>query len=116
MTTPNLPLSVDVEAMQRAEPIFQTALTDVHTVLQDMTTQQDTLAANWAGETASAFGQALTNWLNDMTAIQNALINLIDTMGQNTGVYANTQNESAQVQQAFTNQVNSLNSLSGLNF
>lgn len=114
--TANLPISTDIEAMKRAEPIFQTALSNVTTSLQNMEAQQETLAINWQGETATAFGQALTTWLGDMQAVQKALTNIIDVMGHNTGVYANTQEDSSQVQQAFTSGVQGLSGLSGLQF
>jgi WXG100 family type VII secretion target len=114
MSTPNgLPLSTDIERMQAAEGIFQNALDAVNTSYQDMTSQQDTLAANWQGETSSAFGIALTQYLEDLGSVRNALASLMNTMGQNTGIYANTNEQSQQVAQAFTGTVNS-GSFSGL--
>jgi WXG100 family type VII secretion target len=109
-----LPTSVDVQAMQRAEPIFQNAYSEVSAVLSNMDEQQGMLQANWVGETASAFGQALSAWLGDMQAVQTALANIIDTMGQTTGVYVNTDATSTQVQAAFTSGINELSGLSGL--
>lgn len=118
MTTPTgLPLSTDIERMQAAEPIFQTALDEVNTAFQDMTAQQDTLQANWQGETSSAFGMALSQYLEDLSKVRTALTNLMNTMGQNTGIYANTQEQSQQVAQSFQGTVNSgsFNGLAGLN-
>jgi uncharacterized protein YukE len=108
MTPPTgLPTSADIEAMQRAEPIFQTALDAVTTSYQKMLVQQETLQANWVGETASAFGAALSSYLEDLVKIQSALKDLMSNMGVNTGIYANTQETNQQVAQAFTQTVNS---------
>ena len=115
MTTPNgLPLSTDIQAMQNAQSIFDNALQDVNAISSSMQMQQETLAANWQGETASAFGNALTNFLGDLSKVQNALSNLMQTMSTNTGIYSNTNEESQSYQQAFAQGLDSISALPGL--
>jgi uncharacterized protein YukE len=107
--------SVDLGALQKAQGIFQTALSEVNTVYNDMEYQQTTLSANWAGETASAFGLALSNYLNDLWAIRNELILIANTLSEQTGIYVNTQEDANQVEQAFSSQQGP-GALSGLQF
>jgi WXG100 family type VII secretion target len=66
-----------------------------------MTDQQSTLAANWTGETASSFGQALNQWLQDFNTVKTQLSNMLETLSQNTGIYTNTNDESTQMAQTF---------------
>src|SRR5215472_3822920 len=117
MSTPNGQISTDIERMQTAEPIFQTALDALNTAFSDMNTQQETLQANWQGESASTFGQALTAYVNDLGLVRNSLITLMQTMSQNTHIYVNTQENSQQVVQAFQGTVNNgaFDGLPGLN-
>jgi WXG100 family type VII secretion target len=67
-----------------------------------MTEQQSTLQANWTGETASAFGQALEKWLEDFNIVKTQLSNMLEKLSQNTGVYANTNEGSQQMAQSFS--------------
>jgi uncharacterized protein YukE len=117
MSTPNGQISTDIERMQAAEPIFQTALDALNTSFTDMNTQQDTLQANWQGESASSFGRALTAYINDLGLLRNSLISIINIMGQNTHVYANTQENNQQVVQAFQGTISNgaFDGLPGLN-
>jgi len=59
--------SVDVQGMTAAQANFQNALDQVNTAYSNMTEQQSTLAANWTGETAATFGNALNQWLEDFS-------------------------------------------------
>lgn len=93
--------SVDVHGMIAAQGKFQNALDQVNTYYSSMTEQQANLAANWVGETASAFGMAVNQWLDDFGAVRAQLTNLIETLSQATGVYANTDEGSQQVVAAF---------------
>jgi WXG100 family type VII secretion target len=96
------PTSVDIQGMTQAQGNFQTALDQVNTAYSDMREQQSTLAANWTGETASSFGQALEQWLEDLNTVKTQLSNMLETLSQNTGVYANTNETSQQVASQFT--------------
>jgi len=92
MTQPTT--SVDVTGMAAAQQAFQNAVDQVNTSYQSMESQQGALAAAWTGETSTAFGQALTRWLEDFGVVRTQLINILETLSANTGVYANT-NEQA---------------------
>lgn len=121
MTTPSatgpngLPLSTDIEAMQRAQPIFDNALEEVTGILSPMTTLQDTLAANWQGETASAFGQAVEQFIADLNKMQGALTDITSKMSQNTGIVVNANADSDQIRQAFGQGLSSIQGLPALN-
>lgn len=103
--------SVDVQGMIGAQGNFQNALDQVNTAYGDMREQQGTLAANWAGETASTFGQALEQWLEDFNVVKQQLTSILDTLSQNTGVYANTNEGSQQMAASF---VNGMSGVTGL--
>jgi WXG100 family type VII secretion target len=95
--------SVNVEGMIAAQGNFQTALDSVNTAYGNMEEQQGNLQANWTGETASAFGQALGQWLTDCNTVKTQLSTILDVLSQNTGVYANTNEGSTQMAQSFAN-------------
>jgi WXG100 family type VII secretion target len=101
MTTP--PTSVDVQGMLAAQANFQNALDQVSTAYSDMSEQQSNLQANWAGETASTFGQALSQWLDDFKVVQTNLANILEALSAQTGIYANTNEGSQQMAAAFLN-------------
>ena len=88
------PTSVDIAGMTAAQQNFQSAVDEVNTAYQSMESQQSSLAAIWTGETSTAFGQALTQWLEDFGVVRTQLQNMLETLSSNTGVYANT-NEQA---------------------
>jgi WXG100 family type VII secretion target len=98
MTTPT---SVDIQGMRGAQQNFQQALDNVNTAYTNMTEQQSTLAANWTGETASTFGQALNQWLEDFSTVRTQLTRILEALSQNTGVYANTNEQSQQMAGSF---------------
>jgi WXG100 family type VII secretion target len=89
--------------MISAQGNFQNALDSVNTAQTNMTEQQSTLLANWTGETASAFGQALEQWLTDCGTVKTQLTTILEALSQNTGVYANTNEGSTQMATAFKN-------------
>jgi|SRR5579875_3488763 WXG100 family type VII secretion target len=93
--------SVDTSGMKLALNDFENALQQVNTAYSDMSEQQSTLAANWTGEAASTFGQALTQYLEDLSKVQSALRTMTETLEQNTGVYVNTNEGSSQLAQVF---------------
>jgi WXG100 family type VII secretion target len=82
--------SVDIQGMTQAQGNFQTALDQVNTAYNSMESQSETLSANWTGDAASSFMSALTQWLEDLKTVQTQLSGMLETLSQNTGVYANT--------------------------
>lgn len=93
--------SVTVEGMTAAQGNFQNALDAVNTAYSNMTEQQSTLMANWSGEAASSFGQALSNYLEDLGVVRTQLSGMLETLSSNTGVYANTNEGSTQLANVF---------------
>lgn len=87
------PTSVDIAGMTAAQRNFQSAVDQVNTAYQAMETQQGALAGAWTGETSTAFGQALTRWLEDFGVVRTQLGTILETLSSNTGVYANTNEE-----------------------
>lgn len=109
MATPNT--SVDVSGMVLAQQDFQNALDQVNTALTDMTEEQSTLAANWTGEAASSFGQALSTWLEDLQVVQQQLAGMCEKLSSHTGVYTNTHEQSTQMASAFKQGLSGLQGL-----
>jgi WXG100 family type VII secretion target len=97
------PTSVDIQGMTAAQGNFQNALDQVNTAYSNMQEQQSTLQANWTGETASTFGNALSQWLEDFNTVKQQLAKITETLSQNTGVYANTNEGSQQMAGSFAN-------------
>ena len=83
--------------MIQAQTHFQNAVDQVNTAYNAMQTQQEALAASWTGETSTAFGQALNEWLDDFGIVRTQLISILETLSQNTGVYANTNEEASNI-------------------
>jgi len=93
--------SVDVQGMIAAQGHFQNALDQCNTAYSNMSEQQSTLMSNWTGEAASSFGQALTQYLDDLQTVQKQLSTITEALSSNTGVYSNTSEGSAQLANAF---------------
>jgi WXG100 family type VII secretion target len=100
--------SVDIQGMTAAQANFQNALDQVNTAYSDMSEQQSTLRANWYGETASSFGVALDQWLQDFNTVKVQLTNILDALSANTGVYANTNEGSQQMALSFSSGMSGL--------
>ncbi len=103
--------SVSVEGMVAAQGHFQTALDQCNTAYSSMSEQQSTLAGNWTGEAASAFGQALTNYLDDLQTVRTQLSTITEALSANTGVYSNTNEGSTQLAQSFATGLPGLNGI-----
>jgi WXG100 family type VII secretion target len=103
--------SVDIEGMKVAQGHFQNAVDQVNTAYNNMSQEQGNLAANWTGEAASSFGNALQTWLADLNVVQTQLVTILEKLSTNTGVYANTSENSTQMANAF---MQGLPGLSGL--
>lgn len=93
--------SVDVQGMITAQGHFQTALDQCNTAFNDMSEEQSTLAANWTGEAASAFGNALNTWLEDLNTVRSQLALITEKLSTHTGIYSNTSEGSTQMANAF---------------
>jgi WXG100 family type VII secretion target len=103
--------SVDLPGMTAAQPTFEQALGMLNTAYSDMSEQQANLAAHWQGETSSAFGAALSAWLDDMHTVRQQLARIVETLAKHTGLYANTQESSQQVATAFQNGMSGITGL-----
>jgi WXG100 family type VII secretion target len=99
--------------MTGAQKNFQKALDEVNTAYNNMTEQQSALAANWTGETASTFGQALNQWLEDFNTVRTQLTKILEALSANTGVYANINEQSQQMAGSFQS---GLSGVQGLGF
>lgn len=97
--------------MVAAQGTIQNGIDTCTGLFNSMTEQQGTLAANWTGETASAFGQALAAWLSDFQTVISSLQGFLTVMSQNTGVYTATDDAN---QQAAGNVANNMNPPVGL--
>jgi WXG100 family type VII secretion target len=94
--------SVDVQGMTAAQASFQNALDQMNASFSNMSEQQSNLQANWAGETASTFGNALNQWLEDFSTVRSQLSQMLEVLSTNTGVYANTNENSQQAASSFS--------------
>jgi WXG100 family type VII secretion target len=103
--------SVDIRGMVQAQQDFQQALDQINTIYSSMDEERDTLAANWVGEAASAFGQALGNWIDDLYYIQQELIIMTETLSTHTGIYADATETSTQTADAFQQGLSGLEGL-----
>src|SRR5882724_696608 len=75
--------SVDVQGMIAAQGHFQNALDQTNTAYSNMSEQQSNLMSNWTGEAASSFGQALTQYLDDLQTVQKQLATITEALSQN---------------------------------
>jgi WXG100 family type VII secretion target len=82
--------SVTLEGMKGAQGNFQTALGEINKVYNDMSEEAATLAANWTGESASTFGNALGIWLDDLSQVRAQCEIVLESLATHTGIYANT--------------------------
>lgn len=105
--------SVDVQGMQAAQEDFQLALDQMNSVYSAMTEEQDNLLANWSGMAASAFGQALGAWLDDLYQIRQELVVMTESLSTHTGIYSDANETSQQVVTAFQQGLGGLESLPG---
>lgn len=93
--------SVDIQGMQLAQEDFQAALDQMNSVYSAMTEEQDNLSASWSGMAASAFGQALGAWLDDLYQIRQELVVMTESLSTHTGIYSDANETSQQVVAAF---------------
>jgi WXG100 family type VII secretion target len=96
-------VATDVMGMAAAQQAMQSIYGDLNAAVQQLTSQQEQLAQIWTGEASSTFGIALSNFIGDFDKINNALVGMMEALGQNTHIYVNTADSSTQMAQAFTN-------------
>ncbi|MEY9932119.1 WXG100 family type VII secretion target [Catenulispora sp. GP43] len=103
--------SVDVQGMQLAQQDFQQALDQMNSVYSAMTEEADNLSASWSGMAASAFGQALQAWLDDLYQIRQELVVMTESLSTHTGIYSDANETSQDVVTAFQQGLQGLESL-----
>jgi ESAT-6 family protein len=95
--------SVSLDGMKAAQGTFQTALDESTSSYSQMDGQIEGLRSSWTGQAASIYGSAMEKWLEDFNVVNNALRTMLEKLQANTGVYANThedtQQQANQVQQ-----------------
>ncbi|GAA3760153.1 WXG100 family type VII secretion target [Streptomyces tremellae] len=95
--------SVDIEGMKRAQGTFQTAVDESSSSYSNMEGQIEALGPAWTGQAATIFHGAMGKWLEDFRTVNQQLQRMLETLSQNTGVYANvhsdTEDKAQQVQQ-----------------
>lgn len=79
--------SVNVPGMAAAQAGLENCLGQCTSAYNNMTEQQSSLSANWTGQAATAFVQAVGNFLDDLNGVRTNLNNVISTMSANSGVY-----------------------------
>ena len=108
MATPNT--AVDLAGMKAAQGTFQTALDETSQTYSQMTGQIEGLLSAWTGQAATIYNGAMQKWLEDFNVVNVNLRLMLEKLQSNTGVYANTHEDTQQQ----ANQVQQL--ISGGNF
>ncbi|MEY9895452.1 WXG100 family type VII secretion target [Catenulispora sp. MAP12-49] len=103
--------SVDVQGMQLAQEDFQQALDQMNSVYSAMSEEADNLSASWSGMAASAFGQALGAWLDDLYQIRQELVVMTESLSTHTGIYSDANESSQEVVNAFQHGLQGLETL-----
>jgi len=94
--------------MAAAQASITNGIDTSQSLYSNMSEQQSTLAANWTGETASAFGQAVEAWLSDFQTVITSLQSVQTAMNQNSGVYNTTQDNNQSAATTFSNSTHGL--------
>lgn len=98
----NATTSVDVPGMVRAQGDFENAVTSCQSASSQMENAQATLAGVWTGDASSAFSQALSTFLEDLGTVTQQLSTMTSTLQANTGMYANTDNQTTDAVSTFS--------------
>ncbi|MFJ8158971.1 WXG100 family type VII secretion target [Streptomyces sp. NPDC094468] len=88
--------SVALQGMTAAQGSFQTALDDASSSYAQMDSQIEGLRSNWSGDAANVYQNAMQEWLSDFNKVNQALRTMLEKLGQNTSVYANTHQDTQQ--------------------
>jgi WXG100 family type VII secretion target len=89
--------SVDIEGMIKAGQGLESAHNHLQASYNNMRGQAESLQVSWRGETSSAFGVALAQWLDDFGAVLALLQGIGEALANNTGVYGGTVDVNNQV-------------------
>lgn len=104
-------VSTDTTGMTQAQNAMQEVYGELNWAVQALQDQQDTLAANWGGETQTVFGQALENFIGDFDTINKALIGMMDALSKTTHVYVNTNDTNNQLANDFSKDLGSMKNI-----
>ncbi|MFD8542566.1 WXG100 family type VII secretion target [Streptomyces sp. NPDC059649] len=96
--------AVELQGMTAAQHTFQTTLDEATSSYAQMDGQIEGLRASWSGQASTIYQGAMQAWLSDFTQVNQALRTMLEKLGQNTNIYAdtheNTQQQANQVAQA----------------
>src|SRR4051794_30069419 len=87
---------VELQGMTAAQGSFQSALDHTTTSYAQMDGQIEGLRASWRGRAANIYGSAMQEWLVDFDNVNKALRRMLETLAENTHVYANTHEDTQQ--------------------
>jgi WXG100 family type VII secretion target len=99
--------SVDLGGMQQAQSAFQDALDHASSAFSQMDGQIEGLQASWTGQAAQIFQNAMQQWLEDLSRVNSSLSTMLETLHNNTGVYANTHADTQQQANSVRQQISS---------
>ncbi len=88
--------SVELQGMTAAQGSFQSALDEATSSYAQMDGQIEGLQANWTGDAARVYTQAMGQWLEDFNTVNQALRTMLEKLSANTNVYANTHENTQQ--------------------
>jgi WXG100 family type VII secretion target len=91
-----VPTSVELEGMKHAQGSLQNALDHTSSYYAAMDGQIEGLKASWTGQAASVYQSAMQEFLVDVRVVHEQLAGILDKLHQNTGVYANTHEQTQQ--------------------
>jgi WXG100 family type VII secretion target len=99
----NGPKTGDIDGMKAALPHFESALTETSRAYSSMQDQANTLEGSWTGDAAQTFISALNQWLENCSAIQQALQSVTEKLELNTSgmvqVHSDTTDHASNIQQ-----------------
>ncbi|MGW0999543.1 WXG100 family type VII secretion target [Streptomyces sp. NPDC002520] len=87
---------VDLDGMIQAQQAFQTAVDESARSYANMDGQYIALSGSWQGTAAAQYTGAVGTWLSEFKTLLGALESMLETLSQNTGVYANVHAETDQ--------------------
>ncbi|MFG2887805.1 WXG100 family type VII secretion target [Streptomyces sp. NPDC048297] len=91
---------VDLDGMIQAQGAFQTAVDESARSYANMDGQYMALSGSWKGTAAAKYTEAVGSWLGEFKTLLGALENMLSTLSQNTGVYADVHAQTDQQAQA----------------
>ncbi|CAM5608286.1 WXG100 family type VII secretion target [Streptomyces griseorubiginosus] len=96
--------SIDIDGMRATMPAFESALAETGNEYASLEAQFETLGANWTGEAAQGFLEAMRQWLENFQAVRSKLQIIYETFEADTGnyqaVHGNTVDEASALKNA----------------